>query len=281
MLLTAAVAMLIMAMAAFRFYVLSGSGMVTGVRFGLVRVQGVILDPEPVNEFIERLRDDQNVLGVVLRIDSPGGVVGPSQEIHRAVKRLAETKPVVVSMGSVAASGGYYIACPAHTIIANPGTLTGSIGVKLEVANYAGLMEKIGMGYESVDSGKFKSTPSPYEELTDEEREYLQALVFDLHDQFVGDVAEGRNMTREEVRKVADGRVLSGRQAARLGLVDELGGLEDAFDELKSLCKVTEDLPVEEGPVEERSFLAELVGAESLIKPAKDFLAPRWQVFYQ
>jgi len=277
-LVAAAMALLIGAMAAVRHLWADSSG--SGRRFGQVNVFGMISDPKPVNEFIAALRDDEDVLGVVIRVDSPGGVVGPSQEIYGAVKRLAAVKPVVVSMGAVAASGGYYLACPARKIIANPGTLTGSIGVKMQLTTLMGLMDKLGVGQETLASGKFKDTPSAFKELTPEERAYLEALVADLYDQFVNDVAEGRRMDPEAVRRIADGRVLSGRQAMAEGLVDGLGGLEEAFDEMKALCQVTEDLPVEEGPKEEESVLRDLILGLLPVNPAQQAYGPRWQALY-
>lgn len=280
MIITAAVALLIGAMAAFRFFLYGGPQFLGRPSLGLVHVNGVILDSRPVVDFINDLRDDPSVIGVVLRVESPGGAIGPSQEIHRAVQRLVERKPVVVSMGSLAASGGYYVSCPATLIYANPGTLTGSIGVKMEMTNLQGLMDKLGIDHQTLVSGPFKDTPSPFGNLTAEEEEYLQALVLDLFEQFVLDVAAGRSMDVEKVRELADGRILTGRQALDAGLVDEMGGLEEAFESLKQLCKVTEELPVIEGPEEEHSLLSDLLSGVISLDPAERVLGPRWQFLY-
>ncbi|THB65393.1 MAG: signal peptide peptidase SppA, partial [Desulfovibrio sp.] len=261
MIITAAVVLLIGAMAVFRFYIHGGAKFMGLPSLGLVHVEGVILDSRPVVDFIAELREDPEVVGVVIRVESPGGGIGPSQEIHRAVKKLAERKPVVVSMGALAASGGYYVSCPADSIYANPGTLTGSIGVIMQVTNLEGLMDTLGIDHQSFISGPFKDTPSPFGNMTLEEEAYLQGIIMDLHDQFVLDVAEGRAMDEGDVRELADGRIYTGRQALQNGLVDQLGGLEDAFDALKQLCEVTEDLPIKEGPVFETNFLEDIMSS--------------------
>ncbi|TVM36104.1 signal peptide peptidase SppA [Oceanidesulfovibrio marinus] len=248
------------ATAAVRLWILNGDGGMSGERYGLVRVEGEIGDSESVVDFLDTLREDSDVPGVLIRIDSPGGVVGPAQEIYAAVKKLAAVKPVVVSMGSLAASGGYYVACPAETIVANPGTLTGSIGVIMSLGSWQDLMGKIGYTYEAITSGEMKDAGSPYRELTPKERAYFQSLVDDLFSQFVEDVAEGRHMDEAKVRELADGRVYSGRQAKKLGLVDQLGGFEDAKDVLRKKTGKG-DLPFDEGPVEEESLLDRVIGS--------------------
>lgn len=229
--------------------------------FGVVNVSGVIFESEDYNDWIKKLEEDDKILGVILRVDSPGGGVSASQEIHRAVKKLAAKKPVVASMGTVAASGGYYVACPAHTILANPGTITGSIGVRMELTNLMGLMDMLGVSHQSFTSGKLKDAGSPYRELTAEERAYFQGLVADLFDQFVTDVAEARKLPQDKVRQIADGRVLSGRQAQVEGLVDGMGGMDEATSLLKKLCKVDEDKdpPLVHGPPEDKSFWKDIL----------------------
>jgi len=231
----------------------------TGPKLGLVRIEGLIADPEKIDEWIKELREDDDVKGVVVRINSPGGVVGPSQEIYEAVKRLAEKKPVVASMGAVAASGGYYVACPASEIIANPGTLTGSIGVKAELVNAQNLLDKVGVVFFSITSGKLKDAGSPYRPMTDEEKAYFQSMVMDLKRQFVRDVALGRKMDPAKVEELADGRAFSGEQALAVGLVDKLGGLEDAFDDLKKLCNLEGKYPLLTGPKKEKRWLRDLL----------------------
>jgi protease-4 len=167
----------------------------------------------------------------VLRIDSPGGGVVPSQEIHDAVQRVRtkNNKAVIASMGSVAASGGYYIAVATDRIVANPGTLTGSIGVIMEMANVEGLLQKIGVEGVVIKSGKFKDVGSPLRKMSDEERGLLQNVMDDVHKQFIEAVAEGRALELSDVQALADGRIFTGRQAKDAKLVDELGDLEDAI----------------------------------------------------
>jgi protease-4 len=180
-----------------------------------------------VTEALGRFQDDDNIKSVVLRINSPGGAVAPCQEIHRAVKALK--KPVVASMGSVAASGGLYVAAGGDVIMANPGTLTGSIGVSLQNLEIAEALDKVGLKSQTIKSGPFKDIGSPFREMRPEEKYLLQTMVEEVYEQFLADLAAGRpKLTPTEVRQLADGRVFSGAEAQRLGLVDELGGFEDA-----------------------------------------------------
>lgn len=201
---------------------------VAGSQVGVVEVDGVIVDSKKIIEQLENFHENSAVKAIVLRVDSPGGGVGPSQEIHDQVKRIDADKPVVVSMGSVAASGGYYIAAPARVIFANPGTITGSIGVIMEFTNFRELLDKIGLRNEVVKSGKLKDIGSSVRPMTDEERAILQAMIDDVHSQFVESVAAGRQLDPGAVRSLADGRIFTGRQARQFGLVDELGGLDAA-----------------------------------------------------
>lgn len=205
---------------------------------GVVEVEGVIVDSKKTIEQLEAFRENGAIKAIVLRIDSPGGGVGPSQEIHDVVKRIDADKPVVASMGSVAASGGYYIAAPARRIFANPGTITGSIGVIMEFTNFQELLEKIGLHSQVVKSGKHKDIGSPVRPMTDEDRAILQALIDDVHDQFVDSVAAGRHLDPQKVRVLADGRIFTGRQARELGLVDELGSLEAAVQHAGRLAGI-------------------------------------------
>jgi protease IV len=195
---------------------------------GVIEVTGVIVDSKKIIRQLNDFHEASAVKSIVLRIDSPGGGVGPSQEIYDEVKRIDADKPIVVSMGSVAASGGYYIAAPARLIFANPGTITGSIGVIMEFTNFQELLEKIGLRSQVVKSGKHKDIGSPVRPMSEEERALLQSLLDDVHSQFVDAVADGRKLDRQVVRILADGRIFTGRQAMELGLVDELGSLEAA-----------------------------------------------------
>ena len=208
-----------------------GGGGLFGAKVAIVELEGLIVDVDDLVRELKAHRENPVVRAVVLRINSPGGVVAPTQELHDALRRVrAAGKPVVASLGAVAASGGYYAAVAADRIYANPGTLTGSIGVIMQLANVEALMKKVGVDYVVVKAGAFKDTPSFARAMTLEERRVLQALLDDVHGQFIGAVAAGRQLDRREVAGFADGRVFSGVQAKALRMVDALGGLEDAID---------------------------------------------------
>lgn len=200
-------------------------------RIALIRIEGVILDAQETLGELKKFSENPYVKAIVLRIDSPGGGVVPSQEIYDAVRRVRtkSNKAVIASMGSVAASGGYYIAAATDRIVANPGTLTGSIGVIMEMANVEGLLQKIGVEGVVVKSGKYKDVGSPLRKMSDEERGLLQTVMDDVHKQFIEAVAEGRSLEVPEVQALADGRIFTGRQAKAAKLVDELGNLDDAI----------------------------------------------------
>ncbi len=204
-------------------------GVPLGENIALMRVEGPILDSKNAIEEIKEYVKDPSVKAIVMRVDSPGGVVPPCQEIYEEIKKAVSKKKVVVSMGSAAASGGYYISAPASRIIANPGTLTGSIGVIMEIPNIEGLMNKVGVKTEVIKSGSHKDIASVFRTMGKDERAILQGVIDDVHKQFVEVIVEGRKMSPEDVRKIADGRVFTGRQALAIGLVDELGNLEDAI----------------------------------------------------
>jgi len=211
-----------------------------GERVALVEVEGVILDADEVVGQLKEHLENSTVKAVVVRINSPGGVVAPTQEIYDAVSRLrAKGKPVVASLGSVAASGGYYIAAAADQIVASPGTLTGSIGVIMQLTNLEGLFKKVGLRYEVIKSGKYKDIGSFSRSMTEQERRILQTLMDDVYEQFVDAVAQGRNLERKAILAVADGRIFSGRQAKELSLVDELGGREEAIELASKLAGVS------------------------------------------
>ncbi len=197
-------------------------------KVAVVNVEGPILQSKNTVDEIKGYVKDKSVKAIVMRIDSPGGGVVPSQEIYEEVRKAAAHKKIVVSMGSVAASGGYYIASPASRIIANPGTITGSIGVIMEVPNIKGLMDKIGVKTEVIKSGRHKDIASVFRGIGSEEREILQGVMDEVHGQFIKAVSDGRRMPVEDIKKIADGRIFSGSQALKIGLVDELGNLEDA-----------------------------------------------------
>jgi len=199
-------------------------------KVAVVRIEGPIMGSKDAVDEIKGFAKDSSVKAIILRIDSPGGAVAPSQEIYAEVKKAAQKKGVVVSMGAVAASGGYYIASPATKILANPGSLTGSIGVIMEIPNVEGLMSKIGIKTEIIKSGRNKDMASVFRSIKPEQREILQGVMDNVHEQFIRAVAEGRKMKVEKVRELADGRVFTGEQALENGLVDQLGTLDDAVN---------------------------------------------------
>lgn len=200
-------------------------------RVGLVEIVGEIDDAEPVVDQLDRMQRDASVRAVVIRLDSPGGGVAASQEIYEAVKRVHDEgkKPVIASMGGVAASGAYYVACAADSIVANAGTLTGSIGVIMSFPNTEDLFRKVGIRFETVKTGKFKDIGSMWRPMTDEERKLLEGVLSNVYDQFVDAIVEGRSLAREDILPYADGRIFSGDQAQEYGFVDRLGDLDDAI----------------------------------------------------
>lgn len=213
-------------------------GLSFGDKIGVIPIEGAIQHSEPVLTQLIEFKKQKQIKAIILRIDSPGGGVAPSQEIFREIRRTARTKKVIASMGSLAASGGYYIAAAADKIVASPGTLTGSIGVIMEFVQVKELLEKIGLGMEVLKSGEFKDIGSPHRKLTDRDKDLLKDLIAHIQDQFVDAVAQGRNMAREKVLEIADGRILSGEQAKELGLVDALGNFRDAVDLAKKMTGI-------------------------------------------
>ncbi|MCF6247418.1 MAG: signal peptide peptidase SppA [Desulfobacula sp.] len=197
---------------------------------GIVEIEGMILSSKKIIRNIQDFRDNDDIKVIILRIDSPGGGIGPSQEIYREIIKTKADKKVITSMGSVAASGGYYIASATEGIIANPGTITGSIGVIMEYANIMEIAKKIGISPVVIKSGEYKDMGSPLRKLKDNEKQLLQKLVDELHNQFVFDAAKGRNIDIKTMAALSDGRVYTGQTALRLKLIDRLGNLADAVD---------------------------------------------------
>jgi len=201
-----------------------------GDKIAVVDIKGVITSSRNIIDQIDAYSEDDNVKAIILRINSPGGSVGPSQEIYREVLKAREKKKVIASIGSVGASGGYYVACASDLIVVNPGTITGSIGVVMEFSNVEELLKKIGLRSYVIKSGRHKDIGSPLREMTPEDKSILQGVIDSVHSQFIRAVAEGRNMEERKVRQIADGRIFSGEQARELGLVDRLGSLQDAIE---------------------------------------------------
>jgi protease-4 len=230
-----------------------------GERVALIRIEGMIIDSKDTIDEIKEYAKDPSIKAIVLRINSPGGAVAPAQEIYEEVRKAVTKKKIIVSMGSVAASGGYYIASPATRIIANPGTLTGSIGVIMEIPNIEGLMSKLGIKTEVVKSGRHKDIASLFRGIKKEEREILQKVLDNVHEQFIMAVAEGRKMLHDDVKKIADGRIFTGEQALKAGLIDELGNLEDAVQAAARLSGIKGE-PVVISKKEHFSFINLLKG---------------------
>jgi protease-4 len=226
-----------------------------GEKVAVISVSGLISDSESTIDQLKKFVKDDSVKAIVLRINSPGGGVAPSQEIYEEVKKARAKKPVIASMGALAASGGYYIACATQRVYANPGTITGSIGVIMPFMNVKDLIEKIGVKGMTVKSGAFKDMGSPLRDMTPQERELLQGVVDNVNLQFVNAVASGRNLNREDVLRIADGRIFTGEQAKGLGLVDVLGNLEDAISDAGKLGKISGEPKVVTSPKKKISLL--------------------------
>lgn len=236
-----------------------------GPKVAVIDIVGTISNSETIIEQIHQYRDDKDVKAIILRIDSPGGSVAPVQEIYSELSKL--NKPIVASMGGTAASGGYYIACAADQIFANPGTLTGSIGVIMQFIKLKGLYDKVGLDQQVVKSGKFKDVGSPVRDLTAEEQQLLQETIDDVHTQFVNAIFEGRkavaqDLTREQIVALADGRIFSGQQALAHNLIDRLGNLHDAIDLAAELGGI-QGKPKIARVKPKRSLLDRLLGIEA------------------
>jgi protease-4 len=253
-----------------------------GEKVGVVEVKGLIADSRTTLKQLDRFKQDRGIKAVVLRVNSPGGAVGPSQEILREVEKLRQSKKVVASLGTVAASGGYYIASGADLIMANPGTTTGSIGVVMQFANAEQLVKKLGLDFFTLKAGRYKDVGSPFRTMTPEDRTYLQGLLDNVYQQFLRDVAKNRKIPLEKMKELAEGRVYTGEEAKKVGLVDEFGNLQDAIEKAGRLGgikgKVEAVYPEKEG----FSLLRFLVGQDteesltnlSLPYPEPAFLPP-------
>ena len=212
-----------------------------GDRIGVIPIEGSITDPEPIVSQLVDFKKDKGIKAIILRINSPGGGVGPSQEIYREVRKTIKSKKVITSMGSLAASGGYYIASATNKIVANPGTITGSISVIMEFIQIEDLLKRVGVSLEVLKSGEFKDIGSPHRKMSEREKELIKDLISDIQKQFVNAVARGRDLSEEKVQEIADGRIFSGAQAKELGLVDLLGNFQDAVDLAKKMTGIKGD----------------------------------------
>jgi protease-4 len=243
-----------------------GGDLFRGDTLALLRLEGPIINVDWHMEQVRDLAERDEILGVVLRVNSPGGAVAPTQELYSELLRLSDIKPVVTSMGTVAASGGYYLSCATDWIVSNPGTITGSVGVIMEFTNLEGLLGKLGIRSRTIKSGRFKDTGNPAREMTAEEQRLLTDMVMDTHEQFVEAVLAGRPVEANQIRPYFDGRVLTGRQAFDLGLVDQLGNINDALDkaaELAGLPSVPKEIYE---PKRKRSGLLPLLLGDSAVR---------------
>ncbi|UCD33674.1 MAG: signal peptide peptidase SppA [Desulfobacterales bacterium] len=201
-----------------------------GEKVGVIEIDGIITEAKTTIHNLKRFREDESIKAIVVRINSPGGAVGPAQEIYREIRKTSDTKKVVASMGTIAASGGYYIAAGTDGIVANPGTITGSIGVIMGFTNYEELLRKIGLLPIVIKSGEYKDIGSPVREMKEKEQKILHDFAKKIHKQFIMDIVEGRKMKQAEVESLADGRIFTGEESKMLGLVDRLGTYEDSIE---------------------------------------------------
>ncbi len=232
---------------------------ISGGNVGVVQVDQTISQSDHILNCLKRFDEADNIKAIIVRINSPGGEVGPSQEIYEQIRKVSGRKKIIASMGSIATSGGYYIASAADKIIANKGTLTGSIGVIMSFTNVQGLMKKVGLGSTTVKSGLYKDIGSPVRKMSAEETEMLQSLSDNIHEQFIADIAEGRNMAESEIRNLADGRIFTGQQAVEVGLIDSLGNFDDAVEYAGKIANIKGKLNLVY-PVSEPRSLYELLG---------------------
>lgn len=237
--------LLVVLLGLFLAFAIAGSGSdASGLKtwskgLGYIEIEGAIVDATETVRQLKALEHNSQVKGILIRVNSPGGVTAPSHEIYEEIKRIRDGGlPVIVSMGSLAASGGYYVSAPATRIVANPQTLTGSIGVIMEFPVVKGLLDKVGVKVEVVKSRVSKDIGSPFRDMTNQDRELLQDVVADAYDQFVSVVSTERKIPEDSVRAFADGRIMTGRQALAFGLVDTLGTFEDAKRIAASLCGI-------------------------------------------
>ncbi|UCG93370.1 MAG: signal peptide peptidase SppA [candidate division WOR-3 bacterium] len=240
---------------------------------GVIEIENMILSSKIIVKDLKNFADDPAISAVIMRINSPGGVAAATQEIYREVKKLQEKKKVIVSMGVVAASGGYYVALPADVIVANPSTITGSIGVIMQFPVIEELLKKIGIDFTVIKSKDYKDIGSPYRRMGDKEEELLQDVVLDVYDQFFNATVEHRNLPKDSVLKFADGRILTGRQAKEIGLIDTLGSFEDAVEIAGDLVGIEKPRLIY--PPKRFSFV------DMFIKPMETLMMPKLQFLWR
>ncbi|HOJ70928.1 MAG TPA: signal peptide peptidase SppA [Syntrophorhabdaceae bacterium] len=233
------IVIMVLIVAAFFVSLIAGlAGRSLGEKIGVLEIEGVITDTKDAIEDVVKFKEDDSIKGVIVRINSPGGSTAPTQEIFRELKKLRDKKKVYVSMGSVCASGGYYIASAGEKIYALPSTITGSIGVIMENVVMEDLLKKIGIQADPIKAGAYKDIGSPFRKMKADERAYLQEIIDTIHNQFMKDIADSRKMNIETVKKYADGRVFTGSQAKAFGMVDAIGTYHDAVDDMKKALNI-------------------------------------------
>lgn len=242
----------------------------SGSAIGIVEIKGVIQESKTTLKNLKKFVSDKNIKGIIIRVDSPGGMVGPTQEIYNEILKAGKKKKVYVSIGNVAASGGYYIASAGEKIFANPGSITGSIGVIMQTVNIEQLIKFMKINVETIKSGKYKDTGTPFKELTDEERKMLSQLTEEIHNQFIEDIARARRLEIEKVKQISDGRIMTGATAKKYGLVDEIGSLEDAKEALWRDLNLSGEPKSIYPRRQTRSFIKELM--DSLYEDAEERL---------
>lgn len=252
-------------------------------RVGVVDIKGLLTDSRTAIKQLDRYRDDDSIKAIVLRINSPGGAVGPAQEILREVEKVRTKKKIVASLGTVAASGGYYIASGANLIMANRGTITGSVGVIMQFTNVEGLTKKVGLDFFNLKAGRYKDVGTPFRTMSPEDKAYLQGFLDDIYQQFVSDVAHNRKIPVAKMKTLAEGRIYTGEEAKQVGLVDEFGNLPDAIERAGRLGGIKGKVKAVYAEKEGFSLLRLLLGQEteeslsnlSLPYPEPAFL-PSW-----
>jgi protease-4 len=260
-----------------------GSLFTSQERVGVVEITGLLTDSRTAIKQLDRYRDDDNIKAIVLRINSPGGAVGPAQEILREVEKIRARKKIVASLGTVAASGGYYIASGANLIMANRGTATGSIGVIMQFTNVEALSKKLGLDFFNLKAGRYKDVGSPFRSMSPEDKAYLQGFLDNIYQQFLSDVAHNRKIPLAKMKTLAEGRIYTGEEAKQSGLVDEFGSLTDAIERAGRLGGIKGKVKAVYAKKEGLSLLRLLLGQEaeesltnlSLPYPEPAFL-PSW-----
>lgn len=256
------------------FYPFDNEKIVSGPKIGIVEIRGIIDDSKAILKQIKKFSRESDIRGILIRVDSPGGTVGPIQEIYSEILKVGRRKKIYISIGNIAASGGYYIASAGQKIFSNPGSIVGSISVIMHTVNVEQLVKMLKVDVETIKSGKYKDIGSPFKEMTPEERELLLNVTKEIHHQFIDAVARGRRMDIERVREIADGRIMTGLSAQRLGLVDEIGTIEDAIEMLWRDLNLSGEPQTVSPKRQPSSFIKQLI--DSLSEDIEDRVVVRY-----